>query len=82
MNFTIDIRPRRQATLPSELLDYMGLSVGDTIDIFVKNRQIIMKPKKQVALDALTAIQAAFFQSPVKETQLQKLLEKQRFMNE
>lgn len=72
MNFTIDIRTRRQATFPDELLKIMGVSVGDQLEITINNKQAIIKPKKQVALEALTAIQKAFASSGISLNQLQK----------
>lgn len=72
MNFTIDIRPRRQATLPSALLQIMGVSVGDQLEVMINDNQAIIKPKKQIALEALGAIQKAFKDSGVTLNQLQK----------
>jgi len=72
MNFTIDIRPRRQATLPNALLQIMGVSVGDQLEITIKNKQALIKPKKQIALEALKAIQKAFGESGISLKQLQQ----------
>ena len=71
MNFTIAVRPRRQATLPNELLRLMNVSVGDQLEVTVENKQAVIKPKKQVALEALQAIQKAFRESGVSQKQLQ-----------
>jgi len=72
MNFTIDIRPRRQATLPSALLQIMGVSVGDQLEVMIKDKQAVIKPKKQIALEALNAIQKAFKDSGISLSQLEK----------
>jgi len=71
MNFTIAVRPRRQATLPDELLRVMNVSVGDQLEVTIENKQAVIKPKKQVALEALQAIQKAFRGSGVSQKQLQ-----------
>ena len=71
MNFTIAVRPRRQATLPNELLRLMNVSVGDQLEVTIENKQAVIKPKKQVALEALQAIQKAFRESGVSQKQLQ-----------
>lgn len=70
MNFTIDIRPRRQATFPDEMLKLMGINIGDQLDITVTNQTAIVKPKKQLALEALQAIQKAFRESGVSQKHL------------
>ena len=67
MNFTIDIRSRRQATFPAPLLELMGINIGDALEIEVAGKKAILKPKKQVALDALKAIQAAFQKAKIPE---------------
>lgn len=72
MTFTIDIRTRRQATFPEELLRVMGVTVGDQLEVTVKDKQAVIKPKKQIALEALTAIQKAFKESGVTLSQLEK----------
>ena len=72
MNFTIDIRTRRQATFPAELLRLMGVSVGDQLEITIKDKQAVIKPKKQIALEALNAIQKAFIDSGISLSQLEK----------
>lgn len=71
MNFTIDIRSKRQATFPSQLLKLMGINVGDQLEITVAGQQAVIKPKKQIALEALRAIQAAFRESGVSQKELQ-----------
>ena len=71
MNFTIAVRPRRQATFPEEMLKLMGVNVGDQLDITVSNKAAVVKPKKQMALEALRAIQKAFRESGVSQKQLE-----------
>lgn len=78
MTYTLNIRPKRQVTLPQDVLDSMGVVVGDTLSLQVENAQVILRPKKQVALDALKEIQSAFSQSTISESELQSDLKSQR----
>lgn len=48
MTFTIDIRTRRQATFPEELLRVMGVTVGDQLEVTVKDKQAVIKPKNRL----------------------------------
>lgn len=50
----------------------MGVTVGDQLEVTVKDKQAIIKPKKQIALEALKAIQKAFKESGVTLSQLEK----------
>lgn len=70
--YTIDIRPRRQTTIPRKLLEEMGIGVGDKVVAKVKNKKLIMEPKKQVFLDALVEIQRIVKESGVSEKELQE----------
>jgi len=76
--YTIDIRPRRQTTIPKKLLEKVGVGVGDKLEAVVENKRIILKPKKQIALDALAEIKRLINESGVSETQMQKNLAKIR----
>ena len=71
-NYTLNIRPKRQATFPAELLAKIGVSVGDEIIAEVSGKQIVLKPKKKVALDALLEIQRIIRESGVSEAEMQK----------
>ena len=66
---TMNIRQRRQTTLPSELLEKLGLSEGDSLAVEIKNQKAILTPKRQVALDAFRELQRMFQDSgiPLKE---------------
>lgn len=70
--YTIDIRPRRQTTLPKSLLEEVGATVGDKLLATVKEKKIILKAKKHIALDALTEIQRIIEESGVPEKEMQK----------
>lgn len=77
-SYTIDIRPRRQTTLPSVLLDTLGLTVGDSLVATIGEDEIVLRPKKRVALDALVQLQKAVKSTKVNQETLQKNLLKIR----
>lgn len=76
--FTLNIRTKRQATFPQPLLQQVGLKVGDKLSAIVKDNQIILKPQKQVALDALKEIQKIVKDSAIPEKEAQENLNKIR----
>ncbi len=78
MIYTIDIRPRRQATFPSAVLAALGLTVGDSIQIKIEDGRAVLTPQKQVALNALEEIQRAFKNSKITEEDLMKEVNEQR----
>ena len=68
MTYTLDIRQRRQVTLPRELLLKWGVDEGDKLRIEVKDgNTATMVPQKKVALEALEEIQAIFAKSGTAE---------------
>jgi antitoxin component of MazEF toxin-antitoxin module len=76
--FTLNIRPKRQATFQETLLQEVGLKVGDKLTAQVKNNEIVLKPQKQVALNALKEIQRLVKESGVSEKEMQDNLKKIR----
>lgn len=72
--YTIDIRPRRQATLPRKLLDELGVSVGDKLiaEVEKDKKSLVLKPSKQVFTDALNEIQRIVKESGISEKEIQK----------
>lgn len=74
----ISIRPKRQITLPLKVCEKLGLEYGDKLEIKIENNYLIAKPKKTVALEALTEIRSAFKKSGLKEEELLNLQEKIR----
>lgn len=78
MTFTLTIRPRRQTTLPQLLLQEVGLAVGDSLVAEVDNKKIVLKPQKQVSIDAFKAIQKAFQESGIPESDFQEAIKKDR----
>jgi len=71
MNYIIDIRDRRQVTLPNEFLQALSLAVGDQIALEVKEKKAIIKPLKTQALNTLKAIQTSFKKARLSEKELQ-----------
>ena len=78
MVYTIQIRPKRQATFPSSLLDSLGVDVGDAVEVTLKGKKAIIKSKKQIALDALREIQRIVKESGISEKEMLKNAEKIR----
>ena len=78
MTYILDIRQRRQVTLPTSLLIKLGVNQGDQLLITEDNKQIVIKAKKRASLDALKEIQAAFKTSGITEANLQRDIETQR----
>lgn len=76
--YTIDIRPRRQTTLPKSLLNELGVDVGDKLVAEIKNKQVILKPRKQLFLDTLKELQRMVKESGIPEKEMQDNLRKIR----
>ena len=72
MTFIVNIRDRRQITLPADILDKLGLSVGDNLAIQVKKQELIVKPLREQAVDTLKAIQKVFQESKINERELRE----------
>jgi len=78
MVYTIQIRPKRQATFPSSLLDALGVDVGDAVEVTLKGKKAIIKSKKQIALDSLREIQRIVKESGISKKEMLGDLDKQR----
>lgn len=78
MTYILDIRQRRQITLPSDLLSKLGANQGDQLIVSVKDGKAVIEAKRQVALDALKQIQKAFSETKTSENDLQATATKQR----
>lgn len=76
--YTLDIRQRRQATFPKSLLEEVGVDVGDKLVAKVENKKIVLKPQKQAAMDAFKALQKAFQESGIPESEFQESIKKDR----
>lgn len=66
----VTLRDRRQITLPRELCDALGVGPGDGLDLEFVEGAILVRPSRQVALEALRAIQEAFARSAITEEEL------------
>ena len=69
--FTVDIRPKRQTTLPRELLAQLGVEVGDSFKAYVESGKFILVPQKRVALDAFSELKKIVSESKISENQIQ-----------
>ena len=77
-DYTLYIRPRRQATFPRDFLRQLGLEVGDSVQIKVEGDKAVLTPRKKIALNALKEIQNIFSKSEIPESQLQADLSRGR----
>lgn len=78
MTYTLDIRARRQVTIPGGLLKTWGLQEGDGLILEVKDNQARLTPKKQSAKAMLDEIQKAFINSGFSEKEFQNMATNQR----
>lgn len=72
MPYLINIRDRRQITLPKDILEQLSLSIGDNLVVEVERKKLIAKPVKNQTLDTLKTIQKAFQKAKINEQELQK----------
>jgi len=77
-SYIVDIRQRRQVTLPYAALRELGVDVSDSLEIELTKSGAILKPKKQVALNALAEIQRVFSKADISEGQMLKFIAKNR----
>jgi len=71
MNYIINIRDRRQVTLPAAVLSQLLVDEGDKLSLTVVDKKIVAQPAKEQAMDNLKAIQKAFQESGITEKELQ-----------
>ena len=76
--YSLDIRNRRQVTLPSELLKLLDVEVGDSLEVKVNKKKVTIKSKKQIAMDALKELQRAVQESGVSLKEMLKAADQQR----
>lgn len=72
MTYILDIRARRQVTIPGDLLKTWNLQEGDGLILEIKNGQAKLSPKRQSAKALLEEISLAFSSSGISESELQK----------
>lgn len=82
MTYVLDIRARRQVTIPGDLLKTWGLEEGDGLVLEINDGQARITPKKQSAKALLEEISSAFKASDISESELQKAVMKDRKRNE
>ncbi|MDO8578569.1 MAG: AbrB/MazE/SpoVT family DNA-binding domain-containing protein [Dehalococcoidales bacterium] len=66
------LRPKRQVTLPRDICNQLGIEPGDVLELLVEDSNLIAKPRKSAALEALKEIQQAFQRSGITEEKLQE----------
>ena len=66
------VRPKRQVTLPKEICRQLEITPGDTLEISFEDSKLVARPKKKIALEALSEIQQAFKRSGITEAELQQ----------
>jgi bifunctional DNA-binding transcriptional regulator/antitoxin component of YhaV-PrlF toxin-antitoxin module len=71
MTVILNVRQRGQVTFSPLLLAKMGIGVGDRLVAKVQNNQVVLKPQKQVALDALKELQKIIQESGISEKEMQ-----------
>ncbi len=78
MTYVLDIRARRQVTIPGDLLKTWGLEEGDGLILEVKDNQARLMPKKQSVKAMFDEIQKAFVSSGFSEKEFQDMATNQR----
>jgi AbrB family looped-hinge helix DNA binding protein len=66
------IRPKRQMTIPKEICDKLGIRTGDVLELSVEDSALIARPRKNLSLEALNEIRAAFKRAGVTEKELEE----------
>ena len=82
MTYVLDIRARRQVTIPGDLLKIWDLKEGDGLVLQIKDGQARLTPKKQSSGALLEEISLAFNASGISESELQKAVINGRKRNE
>jgi len=72
MVYIVNIRERRQITLPADILTQLDLAAGDKLAFQVEKQKLVAKPIRAQAADTLRAIQEAFQKAKISESELQK----------
>lgn len=78
MTYVLDIRARRQVTIPGDLLKTWNLQEGDGLILEIKDNQARLMPKKQSVKALLSEIQNAFVSSEFSEKEFQDMAANQR----
>ncbi|HKZ35128.1 MAG TPA: AbrB/MazE/SpoVT family DNA-binding domain-containing protein [Patescibacteria group bacterium] len=70
MNYILDIRDRRQVTIPAKVLEKFGLNVGDKLALKVEGKKAEMKPVREMEIENVRAIAKAFRKAKISEKEL------------
>jgi antitoxin component of MazEF toxin-antitoxin module len=71
MNYIVDIRDRRQVTLPVDILSQLRLAIGDSLVLSIDNQRITAKPLKKQSIETLAALQSVIQKTGVSESEFQ-----------
>jgi AbrB family looped-hinge helix DNA binding protein len=66
----IIIRDKRQVTLPREICKQLGVEPGDQLVVYIEGDKPVAKPKKSIALNALSELHRIFQSSDITEKEL------------
>lgn len=72
MLYTLNIRDRRQITLPSEVLDQLQLEVGDQLVLQLDKEKFVAKPLRKQTLEVLETVQKIFEKAEFSESEFQQ----------
>jgi len=64
------LRPRRQVTLPREVCEALDVQPGDGLVLTLAEGAVVVRARRQAALEALRALQRAMEESGVTEEEL------------
>ena len=78
MNQIVTIRQRRQITIPSPIIDYFGLNIGDKLLMKLEGEEVNIEPIKTKTVDLLSKIQEVIKKSSLSENEIQKSAKKIR----
>jgi len=67
----VTLRPRRQLTLPADVCEALHLEIGDRLEVELVEHGLLVRPKKELAIESLREIQRAFAASGITEAEFQ-----------
>lgn len=68
----VTLRAKRQITLPAEICQALGISVGDQLEIWLEGEMLMARPKRAVAREALRELREVLAESGVSEEELEE----------
>ncbi|MDO8472245.1 MAG: AbrB/MazE/SpoVT family DNA-binding domain-containing protein [Dehalococcoidia bacterium] len=68
------VSPKRQITLPMQVCESLNITAGDVLDLDISPDAtfLIIRPRKNMALDALEEMRGAFARSGLSEAKVKK----------